>query len=77
MYTILASVFFTWVGWISILVIQHGKQIQSLIERINWHGEAIVKINDNMDDVKKVLIKVDKNIVRIGMSLKINDELEK
>jgi len=71
------SVALTWAGWVSISIIQHGKQMQGLINSVLVHNESIKEIQKTAVETTKIITKIDRNVVRIGMSLKINDELEK
>lgn len=69
-YIVLAIVVLGWAGWITVLVMRHSEILARMQERCFTRGES-------MDTIKDAVWRADRNIVRIGMKLGCDSELER
>jgi hypothetical protein len=69
-YIVFSIVVLGWAIWITNLIMRHSDILAAMKERCTLRGES-------MDTIKDAVWRADRNIIRVGMKLGIDNELER
>lgn len=69
-YIFLAVIMLGWATWITLLVIAHGNKLSKFEERCDNRCK-------NLTEISQTVWRTSRNIVRIGMKMGIEDQLER